>query len=333
MSFNLSGLRAALPSASSSRALSTSSAARTSYPFSQSATVIPSSPTPAPKTTSLLRTLNLHLNSQTPNGELHSTLLSRRHPDRLLPGSVVTVSTYSTPPTPANPAPSTSSFSGVLIALRRRHAGRDTSLRLRNLVGRTGVEVSYKVSSPMIKEIKVVSRATTSGAPVVDKQGRESRRKPNLRAEKRAKLYFVRDQPDRKQPRRCACPSVHFPFADPARTPRCRSCRSRRNCQAGPRARAGARGPGSAPPPLDFAAAMTVCMFFRPQRVVGVGRSSENVGRRGVQVRRGRGGASNQSGARRRRSQGRFPSGSHQRRCEVVSDAISFARCMRLQHG
>lgn len=200
MAFNLSALRCSLPAASSSsaRSFTTTSITKSTYPFSSTATIIPASPTPPPKTTSLLRTVNLHLNSQTPNGVLHSTLFSRRHPDRLLPGSVVTISTYSTPPTPANPAPSSSSFSGVLIALRRRHAGRDTSVRLRNLVGRTGVEVSYKISSPMIKEIKVVSRAATSGAPVVDKQGRESRRKPALRAEKRAKLYFVRDQPDRE---------------------------------------------------------------------------------------------------------------------------------------
>jgi large subunit ribosomal protein L19 len=199
MAFNLSALRTSLPSASTSSARSFSSSAisRSAYPFSSTATIIPAAPA-APKTTSLLRTLNGHLNSQTPNGHLHSTLFSRRHPERLLPGSVVTISTYSTPPTAANPTPSSSSFSGVLIALRRRHAGRDTSIRLRNLVGRTGVEVSYKVSSPMIKEIKVVSRATTSGAEVVDKQGRVSRRKPALRAEKRAKLYFVRDQPDRK---------------------------------------------------------------------------------------------------------------------------------------
>lgn len=194
MSFNLSSLRLALPKPSSSRTISTTAP----YPFSSTATVIPQSAPPPPKTTSLLRTLNLHLNSQSTHGKLHSTLFSRRHPDRLLPGSVLTISAYSSPPTPSNPTPSSSSFSGVLIALRRRHAGRDTSVRLRNLVGRTGVEVSYKVASPMIKEIKVVSRAQRSGAVVVDKQGRESRRKPALRAEKRAKLYFVRDQPDRE---------------------------------------------------------------------------------------------------------------------------------------
>ena len=57
----------------------------------------------------------------------------------------------------------------------------------------------------MIKEIKVVSRATTSGAEVVDKQGRVSRRKPALRAEKRAKLYFVREQPDREYPSLATC--------------------------------------------------------------------------------------------------------------------------------
>lgn len=254
MAFNLSALRSSLPTASSSstRTLSTSAISRSTYPFSSTATVIPTSPTPPPKTSSLLTTLNTHLNTQTPNGVLHSTLFSRRHPERLLPGSVVTISTYSTPPTPANPTPSSSSFSGVLIALRRRHAGRDTSLRLRNLVGRTGVEVSYKVSSPMIKEIKVVSRATTSGAVVVDKQGRESRRKPALRAEKRAKLYFVRDQPDRKH-KTPVFKTCHLGYAWLTHVLfDCRRSRwSWRNCQAGSRARVGSRGSGPASPSLD----------------------------------------------------------------------------------
>lgn len=86
----------------------------------------------------------------------------------------------------------------MLIALRRRHAGRDTSFRLRNLVGRTGVEVAYKVFSPLIANIKIVSRATFSGPKVVDRNGVEGqRKKPTLRASKRAKMYFVRDQPNR----------------------------------------------------------------------------------------------------------------------------------------
>ena len=71
-------------------------------------------------------------------------------------------------------------------------------IRLRNLVGRTGVEVSFKVFSPLVKDIKVVQRAETSGPAVVGKDGVElPRRKPALRAARRAKMYFVRDQPNR----------------------------------------------------------------------------------------------------------------------------------------
>jgi large subunit ribosomal protein L19 len=100
-------------------------------------------------------------------------------------------------------------FSGVLIASRRRHQGRDTSIRLRNLVGRTGVEMSFKVFSPLIKDIKVVQRAETSGPAVLGKDGVElPRRKPALRAARRAKMYFVRDQPNRS-----VLPSPLFPLS------------------------------------------------------------------------------------------------------------------------
>lgn len=168
------------------------------YPFSSTATSISSSPVAVPRTDSLLRTLNAHLTSQSPTATTYLPLFSRRSPDRLLPGSVLTVASYTSPPTPDNPAPASNTFSGVLIAIRRRHAGRDTSFRLRNMVGRTGVEVAYKVFSPLIASIKVVSRATTSGPQVVNAAGVEGqRKKPVLQAAKRAKLYYVRDQPSR----------------------------------------------------------------------------------------------------------------------------------------
>lgn len=169
------------------------------YPYSATAQVIPSSSTPSlPLTDSLLRTLNQHLTSQHPLASHYSQLLSRRSPSRLLPGSVLTVTSYTSLPTPENPSPTTNTFSGVLIAIRRRHAGRDTSIRLRNMVGRTGVEISYKVFSPMVKEVKVVAPATRSGPAVVAKDGTQlQRKKPALRSSKRAKMYFVRDQPNR----------------------------------------------------------------------------------------------------------------------------------------
>ncbi|GAA6062721.1 hypothetical protein JCM10212_005924 [Sporobolomyces blumeae] len=187
-----------LPCVSSVRFVSSAPASEP-YPFSSTVKVLPRSPAPpAQKTDSLMRTLNAHLTSQHSNAAAYLDLFSRRSSTRLLPGSVLTVTSYATPPTDANPTPATTVFSGVLIASRRRHQGRDTSIRLRNLVGKTGVEMSFKVFSPLIKDIKVVQRAETSGAPIVGKDGVEvGRRKPVLRAARRAKMYFVRDQPSR----------------------------------------------------------------------------------------------------------------------------------------
>ncbi|GAA5913301.1 hypothetical protein JCM5296_006968 [Sporobolomyces johnsonii] len=187
---------------SSSSSLSPSASASASaspYPFSSTALVLPPSTAPAlPLKDSLLRTLNAHLTAQHPNSKTYLQLFSRRDKQRLLPGSVLTVTSYTTPPTAENPAPATGVFSGVLIAIRRRHQGRDTSIRLRNLVGRTGVEISFKVFSPLIKDIKVVARAETSGPAVTNKDGKVVRwRKPALAAANRAKMYFVRDQPNR----------------------------------------------------------------------------------------------------------------------------------------
>lgn len=191
---------------SSSSSSTSSSSTSSSYPYSATAQVIPSTTTTTTTTTtptfplndSLLRTLNQHLTSQHALATRYSSLLSRRSPTRLLPGSVLTVTSYTSLPTTENPTPTTNTFSGVLIAIRRRHQGRDSSIRLRNLVGRTGVEISYKVFSPMLKDIKVVAPATRSGPPILAKDGSQlQRKKPTLRASKRAKMYFVRDQPNR----------------------------------------------------------------------------------------------------------------------------------------
>jgi large subunit ribosomal protein L19 len=170
-----------------------------SYPYSSTARVVASPPPPAgPLTDSLMRTLNAHLTALHPAAPTYLPLFSRRSKDRLLPGSVLTVSSYTSVPSPENPTPSVNTFSGVLIAIRRRHAGRDTSFRLRNMVGKTGVEVAYKAFSPLVAAIKVVSRAANSGPPVTSKTGVEGqRKKPTLKASKRAKMYWIRDQPAR----------------------------------------------------------------------------------------------------------------------------------------
>lgn len=204
--FSSSSIRtAAGPSTSAAPATaavaSTSAAAPAAYPFS-SAVQTYAATRPAgspPRKDSLLRTLNAHLSSQHPRADAYLPLFSRRAEDRIRPGSVLTVTTYATAPTAENPTPATTVFSGVLIGVRRRHGGRDTSIRLRNLVGRTGVEMVFKVLSPLVKDIKVVQRAETSGPPVLAKDGSTSgpRRKPALKAARRAKMYFVRRQPDR----------------------------------------------------------------------------------------------------------------------------------------
>jgi large subunit ribosomal protein L19 len=103
-----------------------------------------------------------------------STLFSRAHPDRVRPGSVLTVNLTHAPTT----------FSGVLISVRRR--GPDTSFVLRNVVQRTGVEMQFFVNSPHVKEIVVVSRA-----------GRGADGKKKRKGLNKAKLFYLRDSPER----------------------------------------------------------------------------------------------------------------------------------------
>jgi large subunit ribosomal protein L19 len=145
------------------------------YPFSNVA-ILPPQPT-APVTPSLRKGKGImeyiHKTLPTPEKQaLISTLFSRRHPNRLLPGSVLTVALAHAP----------TSFSGVLLSIRRR--GPDTSFVLRNIVQRTGVEMQFFVNSPHLKEIKVIQRAGGGGG----KEGRRMRR---------AKLFYLRDSPDK----------------------------------------------------------------------------------------------------------------------------------------
>ncbi|KAI5120913.1 hypothetical protein M0805_002893 [Coniferiporia weirii] len=99
-------------------------------------------------------------------------LFSRRNPERILPGSVLTVHTQQAP----------FSFSGVLLAVRRR--GPHTSFVLRNIVQKTGVEMQFFVNSPDLKDISVIQRAGGGGG----KEGRRMRR---------AKLFYLRHSPDK----------------------------------------------------------------------------------------------------------------------------------------
>jgi large subunit ribosomal protein L19 len=148
------------------------------YPYSQVA-IIP--PAPAGSPPAALRQgkgLMAYLKQTLPSTEkqkIISTFFSRTHPERIRPGSVLTINLTHAPTT----------FSGVLISVRRR--GPDTSFVLRNVVQRTGVEMQFFVNSPHVKEIIVVSRAGGSAA-----DGKKKRKGPRM-----AKLFYLRDSPEK----------------------------------------------------------------------------------------------------------------------------------------
>lgn len=98
-----------------------------------------------------------------------SELFSRTNSQGVKPGSIVLVETLNGP----NETTS-STFMGVCIAIRRK--GIDTNFTLRNIVMRVGVEQRYSLYSPLLKSIKVMQ-------------------KPNEIKFRRAKLFYLRDQP------------------------------------------------------------------------------------------------------------------------------------------
>ncbi|OXM75536.1 ribosomal protein L19 [Cryptococcus neoformans Bt63] len=149
---------------------------------------LPPSPWPAPSARSHARSLSpppallhpkngwsliTHLNNAAPPSPW-AHLFARRSKDRLPAGSVLTVLTYTDAA-----KKSVSPFSGVLMGTKRR--GVDTSFRLRNIVNKAGVEMTFKLNSPMIKEIRVVKRA--------------ERAKGQLKDLKRAKVNYLRERP------------------------------------------------------------------------------------------------------------------------------------------
>ena len=150
------------------------SRAATPYPFSSIAKIVPNPITPPPNGVSQGKGLMSYLYKNLPppdKQQILSTLFSRRHPQQLLPGSVLTVTSSQAPTT----------FTGVLLSIRRR--GPDTSFVLRNIINRTGVEMQFFVGSPHLQSISVLQRA--GGGP---KEGRRMRR---------AKLFYLRDSPDK----------------------------------------------------------------------------------------------------------------------------------------
>ncbi|KAH9077451.1 hypothetical protein EDB83DRAFT_2350104, partial [Lactarius deliciosus] len=124
------------------------------YPYSQAAIIPPAPADSPPAAIRQGKGLMAYLQQTLPSTEkqqMIQTFFSRTHPERVRPGSVLTVNLAHAPTT----------FSGVLISVRRR--GPDTSFVLRNVVQRTGVEMQFFANSPHLKEIVVVSRAWREG--------------------------------------------------------------------------------------------------------------------------------------------------------------------------
>jgi large subunit ribosomal protein L19 len=151
------------------------------YPFASNALVPPVPGDLRPKT--LLKGKNLmeYLHKTTLSERARQMIevdFSRRHPNRIRVGSVLTI-TLEHPP---------HSFSGVLIAIKRK--GADTSILLRNIVQRTGVEMQFFLNSPAIRNIKMIQRA--GGTPPPGEEGVKMGK-----AMVRSKLYFLRDYPSK----------------------------------------------------------------------------------------------------------------------------------------
>ncbi|OJT09364.1 54S ribosomal protein subunit img1, mitochondrial [Trametes pubescens] len=146
------------------------------YPFSSVAMVSAPPPTPALEGLKAGKGLMPYLRQRLLSPEKLELLarFGRRHPERILPGSVLQVTSKHAP----------TAFTGVLLGIRRR--GADTSVLLRNVINRTGVEVQFAVCSPNVKDVKVLMRAGGRGS-----EGRAGKRM------RRAKLFYLRDSPDK----------------------------------------------------------------------------------------------------------------------------------------
>ncbi|KAL0949565.1 hypothetical protein HGRIS_009614 [Hohenbuehelia grisea] len=152
------------------RAMSTvPDAAATGYPFSKSAIIPPEPFVPPPKSVQDGRGIMEYLRQTLPTPDKQRLLrsyFSRTSPTRLQPGSIVTVTMEHAP----------TSFTGVLLGIRRR--GPDTSFVLRNIIQRTGVEMQFFPNSPHLKDIRLVQ-------------------KPPKGRMRRAKLFYLRDSPEK----------------------------------------------------------------------------------------------------------------------------------------
>ncbi|KAG0000938.1 hypothetical protein BGZ65_003939 [Modicella reniformis] len=96
-------------------------------------------------------------------------LFNKSHPDCLRPGDVLVVETLN-----SMSADKANTFIGVLIAMDRR--GLHSSFTVRNVILKIGVEMKYMLYSPLIKSVRVMKRGEGF---------------------RRAKLYYLRDNPGR----------------------------------------------------------------------------------------------------------------------------------------
>ena len=160
------------------------------YPFathvkSRSHAVPPSDSirAPPPKvkdmTRGVMQRVDSQLTMERDPDERIARLFSRRSPDCIPPGSIIMVESYLN-----SSRTSTTTFAGVLIAVRR--AGIATTFLLRTIAHKLGVEMRYHAYSPMIKDIKVLQAATAD------------KRQPGLTRTRRAKLYYMRRNDDRR---------------------------------------------------------------------------------------------------------------------------------------
>ncbi|KAJ7667784.1 hypothetical protein DFH06DRAFT_1126503 [Mycena polygramma] len=150
------------------RSRSMSTAAKT-YPFSKTALILPEPYVAPPAALKQGKGLMPYLLKSLPTPEKQQMLrqlFSRSSRYQLYPGSIITVTVEHAPMT----------FTGVLLAIRRR--GPDTSFVVRNIIQRTGVEMQFFVNSPHLKDIQVIQ-------------------KPPKGRMRRAKLYYLRDSPEK----------------------------------------------------------------------------------------------------------------------------------------
>ncbi|KAF9076410.1 translation protein SH3-like domain-containing protein [Rhodocollybia butyracea] len=139
------------------------------YPFSKTAIVHAEPYVVPPESAVQGKGLMQYLQKTLPTPEKQTMLrelFGRHSSQRIEPGSIVSTTLEHAP----------FQFTGVVLAIRRR--GVDTSMVLRNVIQRTGVEMQLFVNSPHVKSIKVIQ-------------------KPPKGRMRRAKLYYLRYAPDK----------------------------------------------------------------------------------------------------------------------------------------